>query len=179
MAAAPADRASPSLRNSPRCRHALADAAWESRWLPSNLPRHRYGMDAAQQVLRCCPRKSKCWSQDRCCLMYVRNPKAGSTFFYRGALGRYFPELDCVAEKKKLPLQSSLGPAAEDATAAKSSGSVTTRDFVFTVVREPITVAHSAFCEVDRRDVSPPGPVGTWVRNRRVELRAHRTRCVE
>ena len=152
------------------CSSAIDAAAWRSRWLPSNRPPHF--LQAAQEVLRCCPASdSDC--QRRCpdckcrCLVYVRNQKAGSSFLWHrpahlqpapAGLERFFPALRCERRRRDfLPYKEALGDpvpiwARGRIPSVLPSWASEDGDLLFTVVREPIATAGAAFCEVDERN---------------------------
>ena len=135
-----------TLHASRSCQDSIHEAAYRSRWLPSNIPRNSQGLEAAQQVLTCCPRNGSEPSRGRC-LTYVRNQKAASKLIFAG-LQRSFPQLQCSEHKE---------PYLQDLT----QESIRAAAFTFTVVRDPIATAVAAYCEIDRRDPPVPHRTGT------------------
>tara|TARA_B110001452_G_scaffold215241_1_gene186393 strand:- start:167 stop:676 length:510 start_codon:yes stop_codon:yes gene_type:complete len=137
------------LNETATCAAAVLATEWRTRWLPSNVPPHRFAKEDHQTVNRCCP--GSCSTAECSCVVYVHNQKAGSMFLAgngtNGALPRYFAGLTCTSH--------SLPYAEASAAAGTHHLHTHSADFVFTVVRDPIATAVSAFCEVDRRDPSP------------------------
>ena len=89
------------LMRSPECRRDIEATQWEKDWLPSNTGRSNNNphMRNETRTIRCCHASCKGKALKKCCLRYVRNQKAGSTFMVK-TLQDLFPQLHCVNSSK-------------------------------------------------------------------------------
>lgn len=117
------------------------------------MPRHFQEFHSHQTVHPCCNATLDI------CLIYVHNPKAGSQYLHKAGLQGSFPELQC--EDHPLVDNYSRWPYRQLGVNFSRSF-LSSRTFVFTVVRDPIATAVAAYCEVDRRDPSPQNSTGRW-----------------